>query len=86
MKIEVLPGSGGSGLLIDKTIQENYQRLTSAERLIVNILIARLVAGRKKYGEWKPKECKKEFRQEALEEIIDALNYCAMALVRGDNE
>lgn len=55
--------------------------LGEGERAIIETMIERLSSGRKEYGYWKIGDGR-DNRQEALEEVIDALNYCAAELVR----
>jgi hypothetical protein len=51
------------------------------ERKIVGVVLERLERGRKEYGEWEVSDGR-DYRREALEEIVDALHYCTAALVR----
>lgn len=56
-------------------------KLGTFERQIIETQIARLLDGRQLYGEWKPGD-KRDMSQEALEEVLDGLNYVAAMLAR----
>jgi hypothetical protein len=54
-----------------------------ADELRVLVLIAgRLAEGRGVYGELRLKRDRRDFVRETVEEILDALSYCGMALVQ----
>ena len=64
------------------SIIERVESLQADERAIVERLLDRLEQGRETYGPWRVNDGR-DYRAEALDEIIDALHYCAAALVRG---
>lgn len=55
--------------------------LEADERAMVETLLERLHQGRREYGPWQVDDGRDNPR-EALEEVVDALNYCAAELVR----
>ncbi len=61
---------------------KNLDRLPEDEREIIEALIKRMEQGRKTYGPWNVNNDKRNNPQEALEEVLDALHYCAAELVR----
>ena len=58
-----------------------FSRLGGDERHIAQTLLQRLEEGRRLYGPWKVDDGRENPR-EALEEVLDALHYCAAELVR----
>jgi len=52
---------------------------------IIQLLLERLRAGRKLYGPWLRDRYKQPIK-ETLEEIIDALHYCAAKLITLEDE
>jgi hypothetical protein len=55
--------------------------LPEDERAIVEVLLERMVGGRRQYGVWNVDDGR-DYPAETLDEVIDALHYCAAALVR----
>ena len=55
--------------------------LKGDEREIVNALLDRINQGRDVYGQWEVRD-NRDYKKEALEEIIDGLHYVAAALIR----
>lgn len=62
-------------------IAKRIAALEADEREIVETLLNRMEAGRKTYGPWMVNDGR-DFAAEALEEVIDALHYCAAHLVQ----
>jgi len=62
------------------TLAERIEALEADERAIVDVLLDRIEQGRKVYGPWRVNDGR-DYNAEALEEIIDALHYCAAALL-----
>jgi len=63
------------------------QRLQEDERLIVTTIVERIDRGRDEYGPWEiDKDHYRNYRQEALEELLDGTAYLAAELVRMKNE
>ena len=62
-------------------IAERIEALQADERAIVKRLLDRIEQGREVYGPWKVDDGR-DYRAEAFEEVIDALHYCAAALVK----
>jgi hypothetical protein len=58
-----------------------FAALGADERAIVATIVHRVGEGRRTYGEWRVDDGRK-YPREALEEVMDALNYCAAELVR----
>ena len=56
-------------------------KLADDERAIVETILRRIDEGRRVYGPWKVDDGR-QYPQEALAEVMDALNYCAAELVR----
>jgi hypothetical protein len=65
----------------DTELLIKIQRLSADERKIIGELINRMDAGRRVYGPWRLADGR-DLPAEALEEVLDALHYCAAALVR----
>lgn len=63
-----------------KTLPERIEALQADERAIVEKLLDRIEQGREVYGPWKVDDGR-DYRKEALAEVIDALHYCAAALL-----
>ena len=63
-------------------IQTRVERCEADEKAIVIELLKRLDTGREQYGPWDVMNDERDYLQEALEEILDALLYIAAALVR----
>jgi hypothetical protein len=61
------------------------EALNIDERAILDRLLTRLEAGRTVYGPWNVDDGR-DYRKESLEEIVDALHYCAAQLVRHRRE
>lgn len=51
------------------------------EEQILQLLTERITEGRTRYGPWRVDDGR-DYPREALDEVIDALHYCAAALVR----
>ena len=51
------------------------------ELAIVEALLDRIEQGREEYGPWKVND-ERDYPQEAFDEVIDALHYCAAALLK----
>ena len=63
------------------TLAERIEALQADERAIVEKLLDRIEQGRELYGPWKVDDGR-DYQAEALDEVIDALHYCAAALVK----
>ena len=63
------------------TLAQRIEALQADERAIVEKLLDRIEQGREVYGPWKVDDGR-DYRAEALAEVIDALHYCAAALVK----
>jgi hypothetical protein len=64
--------------------EELVQRIESLkqdERAIIEILIERIELGRKLYGPWHVTDGRR-YPAEALDEVMDALHYCAAGLLQ----
>lgn len=61
-------------------LTDRIKALNNTERAIIEIILTRIENGRKVYGPWKIKDGR-NYKREALEEIIDALHYCAAGLM-----
>ncbi len=59
---------------------ERIEALEADEQKIIEALLERLERGRRDYGPWRVNDGR-EYRAEAFAEVIDALHYCAAALV-----
>lgn len=57
------------------------QELQADERAIIETLLDRIEVGRKQYGPWKVNDGR-DYQAEVIEEVIDALHYCAALLVK----
>ncbi|MCP4674545.1 MAG: hypothetical protein GY854_03310 [Deltaproteobacteria bacterium] len=57
------------------------EALPTDEKAIITALLQRLCSGRETYGPWRVDDGR-DYRQEALAEVLDALHYCAAELVR----
>lgn len=66
-----------------KSIAARIELLEGDELAMVDRLLARLEQGRKDYGVWDVNDDRNN-STEALEEICDALHYCAAELVKLD--
>ena len=55
--------------------------LPEDERAILEVLLERMGKGRQQYGVWNVDD-RRDYPAETLDEVIDALHYCAAALVR----
>ncbi len=55
--------------------------LPDDERAILETLLDRIEEGRQRYGVWNVNDGR-EYPAETLDEVIDALHYCAAGLVR----
>ncbi|MCP4605645.1 MAG: hypothetical protein GY847_34855 [Proteobacteria bacterium] len=62
-------------------MKDQIDRLEGDERAIVSELLKRLEMGRNQYGPWDTDDAR-EYGQEALEEVLDALLYIAALLVK----
>ena len=62
-------------------LTERIEALQADEQAIVEKLLDRLEQGREVYGPWKVDDGR-DYQAEALDEVIDALHYCAAALVK----
>jgi len=60
---------------------ERIEALQADEQAIVEKLLERIEQGREVYGPWKVDDGR-DYQAEALDEVIDALHYCAAALVK----
>ncbi|MFH0902398.1 MAG: hypothetical protein V2A73_17340, partial [Pseudomonadota bacterium] len=56
-------------------------RLQGDEGVVVEAILDRIVQGRAVYGPWRVNDGR-DYPEEALAEVIDALHYCAAELVR----
>lgn len=61
------------------------ESLQGDERAIIEQLLSRLEQGREAYGPWRVTDGR-DYPNEALAEVIDALHYCAAALVRAGDD
>lgn len=64
-----------------KSLDLILRNLEADEQQIAEAALVRLNQGRMVYGPWQVKDSR-DYPEEALEEIIDALHYCAAELVR----
>ena len=64
-----------------QTLGSRIEALQEDERAIIEVLLDRIEQGRKEYGPWKVNDGR-DYRAEAFDEIIDALHYCAAAIVK----
>ncbi|MCP4603956.1 MAG: hypothetical protein GY847_26110 [Proteobacteria bacterium] len=62
-------------------LMARIENLEADEKAIVEELVERLGQGREIYGPWQVDD-KRNYPQEALFEVFDALHYCAAELVR----
>lgn len=58
---------------------ENFE---ADEKEIVKLVLGRMAQGQKNYGPWRIESDKRNYTQETLAEIIDAMHYCAAELIR----
>ena len=65
----------------DKSLADRIAVLPDDERAIVETLLDRIEEGRQRYGIWNVDDGR-EYPTETLDEVIDALHYCAAGLVR----
>jgi len=64
-----------------KFLTQRIEALQEDEKAIVEVLLDRIEQGRKEYGPWKVNDGR-DYQAEAFDEVIDALHYCAAALVK----
>ncbi len=64
-----------------KPLARIIETLPTDEKAIITALLDRLQLGRKTYGSWRVDDGR-DYRQEALLEVLDSLHYCAAELVR----
>jgi len=62
-------------------LTKRIEALQADERAIVEKLLDRIEQGREVYGPWKVDDGR-DYQAEALDEVIDALHYCAASLVK----
>ncbi|MBN2717903.1 MAG: hypothetical protein JXX14_18790 [Deltaproteobacteria bacterium] len=62
-------------------LAQRIAMLPPAERAIVEALLDRIEQGRTEYGPWKLDDGR-DYSKEAFDEVIDALHYCAAALLK----
>ena len=62
-------------------LAQRIASLREDERAIVEALLDRIEQGRQEYGPWKVNDGR-DYPQEAFDEVIDALHYCAAALLK----
>ena len=62
-------------------IARRIAALKDDEQAIIEKLLDRLEKGQESYGPWKVADGR-DYPNEALDEVIDALHYCAAALVK----
>ncbi len=62
-------------------LAERIAALPDDERAILETLLDRIEEGRQRYGVWNVNDGR-EYPAETLDEVIDALHYCAAGLVR----
>ena len=70
-------------LVRDATLGARLGALNADENSIAEKVIARLEQGRREYGPWDVNDGR-DYKGEALEEVIDALHYCGAQLLRMD--
>lgn len=65
-------------------VLENLCRLGPDELVIAATMVERLVEGRKRYGQWRPRDVTdgRDYRKEANEELMDCMAYIAAQMVR----
>jgi hypothetical protein len=63
------------------SIAARIEALEADERAIVEKLLDRIEQGRRVYGPWRVDDGR-DYPAEALDEVIDALHYCAASLLR----
>lgn len=63
------------------SLTQRIEALQEDEKAIIEVLLDRIEQGRKEYGSWKVNDGR-DYRAEAFDEVIDALHYCAAALVK----
>lgn len=56
--------------------------LEGDELKVISILVDKMLLGSNKYGSWDSENDKRDYQKEAMEEVMDALNYCAMKMVK----
>ena len=64
-----------------QSLSRIIETLPTDEKEIITALLGRLKLGRKTYGPWRVDDGR-DYRQEALQEVLDGLHYCAAELVR----
>jgi hypothetical protein len=64
-----------------RSIEQLIAALQPDERLVAEAVLRRLDQGRAGYGPWRLNDGR-DYPEEALAEVIDALHYCAAELVR----
>ena len=62
-------------------LAQRIEALKEDEQAIVEVLLDRIEQGRTEYGPWKVDDGR-DYRAEAFDEVIDALHYCAAALLK----
>jgi hypothetical protein len=62
-------------------LADRLAALPEDERAILETLLDRIEQGRQRYGIWNVDDGR-EYPAETLDEVIDALHYCAAGLVR----
>jgi len=65
----------------DPAFLSRWCAMESDERAVIRTIVERVHAGRSEYGAWRTDDGR-NYPQEALLEVLDALNYCAAELVR----
>ncbi|MCU0664664.1 MAG: hypothetical protein MUC50_20365 [Myxococcota bacterium] len=65
-----------------KSLEQIVRNLGIDELQIARSALTRLDKGRKIYGPWNLLGDPRDYPEEALEEVVDALHYCAAELVR----
>ena len=66
-------------------LAQRIAMLPSVERTIIEALLDRIEQGRTEYGPWKLDDGR-DYPKEAFDEVIDALHYCAAALLKNRPE
>lgn len=66
----------------EKSREILFDNLKEDEKKIMDLLLARISAGRKVYGPWKIEKDKRDYIEEILMEVLDAMHYCAAQLLK----
>ena len=74
-------GESGSRSPQPETLASRIAALAPDERAILETLLRRMEVGRTQYGPWNVADSR-DYPAEAMQEVLDALHYCAAALVR----